>query len=77
MSNLNNFMKNNKGYYSWIHSLKQAAMQSHTKGAEMLSEARKRVEQGPDLAAKAAIDAEILARGERKSIECKRIGCCW
>jgi hypothetical protein len=73
MSNLNNFMKNNKGYYSWIHSLKQAAMQSHTKGAEMLSEARKRVEQGMDLDAKAAIDAEIRARGERRALSAKEL----
>lgn len=33
-------MKNNKGYYSWIHSLKSAAMDSHKKGIE-LNEARK------------------------------------
>ncbi len=66
-------MKNNKGYYSWIHSLKQAAMQSHTKGAEMLSEARKRVEQGMDLDAKAAIDAEIRARGERRALSAKEL----
>jgi len=66
-------MKNNKGYYSWIHSLKQAAIQSHTKGAEMLFEAKKRVEQGPDLDVKAAIDAEIRARGERKALSAREL----
>jgi hypothetical protein len=32
-------MKNNKGYYSWIHSMKSAAMDSHTRGQQMLTEA--------------------------------------
>lgn len=32
-------MKNNKGYYSWIHSMKNAAMQSHFNGQKMLNEA--------------------------------------
>lgn len=31
-------MKNIKGYYSWIHSLKEAAILSHTKGQKMLNE---------------------------------------
>lgn len=32
-------MKNNKGYYSWIHSMKNAAMESHFKGKQMINEA--------------------------------------
>jgi len=31
-------MKNNKGYYSWIHSMKNAAMESHFKGRKMINE---------------------------------------
>jgi hypothetical protein len=31
----------NKGYYHWIHSLNEAALQSQKKGFEMLSEAKK------------------------------------
>lgn len=31
-------MKNNKGYYSWIHSMKNAAMESHFKGQQMINE---------------------------------------
>lgn len=38
-------MKNNKGYYSWIHSMKNAAMESHFKGKQMINEA-KEVSQG-------------------------------
>ena len=45
MSNLNNFMKNNKGYYSWIHSLNRAAVESQILGAKMLKEQR---EEGAD-----------------------------
>jgi hypothetical protein len=45
MSNLNNFMKNNKGYYSWIHSMKQAAVESHLKGRKMLSEQKEKGEE--------------------------------
>ena len=43
-------MKNNKGYYSWIHSLNQAALQSHAKGKEMLAEQKGllKEERGPD-----------------------------
>lgn len=33
-------MKNNQGYYSWIHSLKAASMESHFKGKKMLQEAK-------------------------------------
>jgi hypothetical protein len=32
-------MKNNKGYYGWIHSLNQAAMQSQQNGFRMINEA--------------------------------------
>ena len=35
-------MKNNKGYYSWIHSLNEAAIQSQHKGFEMLKEEKAR-----------------------------------
>ncbi len=38
-------MKNNKGYYSWIHSMKQAAMESHLNGRKMLSEQKERGEE--------------------------------
>lgn len=31
-------MKNNKGYYSWIHAMKNAAMESQFKGHKMLNE---------------------------------------
>lgn len=33
-------MKNNKGYYSWIHSMKNAAMESHFIGQQKLNEAK-------------------------------------
>jgi hypothetical protein len=33
-------MKNNKGYYGWIHSLNQAAMQSQQNGFRMINEAK-------------------------------------
>jgi hypothetical protein len=33
-------MKNNKGYYSWIHSINNAALQSQFKGQKMLNEAK-------------------------------------
>ncbi len=35
-------MKNIKGYYNWIHSLKIAAIDSYTKGQEMLQEQKKK-----------------------------------
>jgi hypothetical protein len=35
----------NKGYYGWIHSLNEAAMQSHQNGIEMLAEQAARKEQ--------------------------------
>jgi hypothetical protein len=35
-------MKNIKGYYSWIHSLNEAAIQSQQKGFEMLKEEKAR-----------------------------------
>jgi hypothetical protein len=60
MSNLNIFMKNNKGYYSWIHSLKNAAIQSQQKGFEMLKEAR---EEGGNEALKAQFKKEKELRG--------------
>lgn len=33
-------MKNNKGYYGWIHSLNQAAIQSQQNGFRMINEAK-------------------------------------
>ena len=33
-------MKNNKGYYSWIHSLNEAAINSHQIGQRMINEAK-------------------------------------
>lgn len=33
-------MKNNKGYYSWIHSLNEAALNSHQRGQRMINEAK-------------------------------------
>ena len=53
-------MKNIKGYYSWIHSLKNAAMQSQQKGFEMLKEAR---EEGGNEALKAQFKKEKELRG--------------
>ncbi len=41
-------MKNNKGYYSWIHSMKNAALESHFKGREMINEAKKRTDDNSD-----------------------------
>ena len=53
-------MKNIKGYYSWIHSLKNAAMESQAKGFEMLKEAR---EEGGNEALKAQFKKEKELRG--------------
>lgn len=35
-------MKNNKGYYSWIHSLNAASIDAHLKGKKMLAEQKQR-----------------------------------
>lgn len=35
-------MKNNEGYYSWIHSLNRAALDAQNKGREMLAEQKAR-----------------------------------
>jgi hypothetical protein len=45
-------MKNNKGYYSWIHSMKNAAMESHFKGRQIINEEK---------AKKASFDAAKFA----------------
>jgi len=50
---LNIHMKNNKGYYSWIHSMKNAAMESHSNGQRMLNEARED-DYDPEVAARLA-----------------------
>lgn len=46
-------MKNNKGYYSWIHSMKNAALESQFKGQRMLNEANQD-DYDPQIAAKIA-----------------------
>jgi hypothetical protein len=70
MSNLNIFMKNIKGYYSWIHSLKNAAIQSQQKGFQMLKEAK---EMGGDeelkgqfLARKKSMGRDTVQGGQNK-----------
>lgn len=61
---LNIHMKNNKGYYSWIHSLNEAAVKSQIKGFEMLNEAAK----GPSRPVKNYLRGQI----ERPSSESSR-----
>lgn len=39
-------MKNNKGYYSWIHSLNRAALDSHQIGRKMINEERAAIRGG-------------------------------
>lgn len=54
-------MKNNKGYYSWIHSLNSAAMESQKRGFEMLNEQKAKKIEG----AKAqAMAKELSAQGK-------------
>ena len=60
-------MKNNKGYYSWIHSLKNAAVQSQQKGFEMLKEQR---EMGGD----ENLKREFLARKQATGQDDRRGG---
>ena len=65
-------MKNIKGYYSWIHSLKNAAMQSQQKGFEMLKEQR---EEGGDPEVQREIDAWKLktGRSDRRGGQNKKV----
>ncbi len=64
---LNIHMKNNKGYYSWIHSMKNAAMESHFNGQKMLKEARED-DYDPEVAARIA----ALRSGRASEIEALR-----
>lgn len=59
-------MNKNKGYYSWIHSLKNAAMQSQQKGFEMLKEAR---EMGGDEELKARLKARKMELGRDTNLD--------
>jgi len=72
-------MKNNKGLYSWIHSLNEAAIQSHMKGIKMLNEeirgphflfSKYRPETKDDLAALQDAIAQLKREGTtRETIE--------
>ena len=72
-------MKNNKGFYSWIHSLNEAAIQSHMKGIKMLNEEKSgphflfskyRPETKDDLAALQDAIAQLKREGTtRETIE--------
>jgi hypothetical protein len=53
-------MKNNKGYYSWIHSMKNAAMESHFKGQQQLNESS-------DAEIKKAIEADRTGRASSEA----------
>lgn len=71
-------MKNIKGYYSWIHSLKNAAMQSQQKGFEMLKEAK---EMGGDeelkgqfLARKKSMGRDTVQGGQNKKVDVEPVG---
>jgi hypothetical protein len=73
-------MKNNKGYYSWIHSLNRAGIESQHRGFNLLNEAKRgRPSQFPedlsdlqyDPNARAKIDARIRASGENRSNEAR------
>ena len=75
-------MKNNKGYYSWIHSLNRAGLQAQRNGFNMLNEAKKagRPSSAPsddsdlqyDPTIHAQIAAEKKASGEELSNERRR-----
>jgi len=53
-------MKNIKGYYSWIHSLNNAAIESQNKAFKMLNEAR---EGGKDVDLQAQLRARKMSMG--------------
>jgi hypothetical protein len=65
-------MKNNKGYYGWIHSLNKAGLHAQQNGRNMLNEAKGRPSKFPanlsdfqyDPKAHAEIDAAKMAGGE-------------
>lgn len=65
-------MKNNKGYYSWIHSMNAAALEAHQKGREMLSEAKSGNDQEKMTPEQqqtlSQIRAEKIARGEKRNL---------
>jgi hypothetical protein len=64
-------MKNNKGYYGWIHSLNQAGLQAQQNGRNMLNEAKGRPAKPDtvqrDSEAEAQINAQILAQGDERT----------
>ena len=64
-------MKNNKGYYSWIHSMKNAAMESHFNGHKMLNESKNKINDDSDPADKydPKIAAEIARSRQGKASE--------
>jgi hypothetical protein len=66
MSNLNIFMKNNKGYYHWIHSLKSAAIDSFSKGQEMLQEQKKKIEESKERSGYIPSALQHVEKGFRK-----------
>jgi hypothetical protein len=51
-------MKNNKGYYSWIHSLNRAAFNARQKGIDMINEEKAKK---ASAAAKAKMEAQLNA----------------
>jgi hypothetical protein len=74
-------MKNNKGYYSWIHSLNRAGLESQKRGFKILNEAKRgRPSQFPedlsdlkyDAAEHAKIAAEKRSAGEELSNDRRR-----
>lgn len=64
-------MKNNKGYYSWIHSMKNAAMQSHFNGQKMLNETAGEDDErfDPKVARKIALSRKIRSSGEKAKLQ--------
>jgi hypothetical protein len=57
-------MKNNKGYYGWIHSLNQAGLQAQQNGRNMLNEAK--AGKITDSAKKAIIQAQLSSTPAKK-----------
>jgi hypothetical protein len=62
----------NKGYYSWIHAVNQAGLQSQKKAIDMLNEAKKAGRPAKpdtvqrDSEAEAQINAQIRAQGDNR-----------
>ena len=59
-------MKNNKGYYSWIHSLKQASIEAHIKGHKMkqLNETVGEDDAAPEPMSQGAMDLRDGGQGD-------------